>query len=189
MIEDKEVNVTDVIEIAIRLERFGLKFFNAVSELDISEDVKELFNFLASEEEKHVGTYCTMLNNVSGYHSQYNYPGDYGKYLDTYSKIVFMKIITSSRFSDSIKNAVSNIDYKSKDFFDKLAELQDIKTAGDALNIAREIEISAIVFYSETIPLFKEKDQFIIKLIIKEEKEHLKKINNMLKLMAKYITV
>ncbi len=183
--EDKEIIVTDIIEVAVRLERLGLKFFNMASELDLSEDVKELFNFLASEEEKHTGIYITMLDNISGYYSQYKYPGEYGKYLDAYSKMVFMKIVTSSKFSNSIKETVSNIDYKSNDFFDKLVGLYDVKTAEDVLNIAREIEISAIVFYSEILPLFKEKDQFILKLIIKEEKEHLRKINNMLKLVIK----
>lgn len=186
--EDKEIIVTDVLEVAVRLERLGLKFFKSVSELDLSEDIKELFNFLASEEEKHTGIYSTMLDNISDYHSQYKYPGEYGKFIDAYAKMVFMKIVTSSKFSDSIKEAVSNIDHKSKDFFDKLVGLHDFKTAEDALNIARELEISAIVFYSEALSLFKEKDQFILNLIIKEEKEHLRKINDILKLVTKNIT-
>lgn len=186
MIEDKDIKMTDVLEVAVRLERFGLQFFNAVSELKLSDDVKELFSFLANEEEKHIGLYCTMLDNMADYHPQYKYQSEYGKYLDSYAKIIFMKIVSSSRFSDRIKEAVSKIDYRSKDFLDRLAELHGVKTVEEALDIAREVEIAAIVFYSETVPLFREKDQYMLKLIIKEEKEHLKKINDMLKTLAKF---
>ena len=111
--EDKEIKMTDVLEIAVRLERFGLQFFNSVSESGLSEDVKELFSFLANEEEKHVGLYSTMLDNMADYHPQYKYQSEYGKYLDGYAKMLFMKIISSSRFSENIKEAIGKLDYRS----------------------------------------------------------------------------
>lgn len=181
MIEDKDLKISDVLEVAVRLERFGLKFFNSISDKNLSEEVTDLFSYLANEEEKHVGFYATMLDKAAEYHPQYKYPGEYGKYLDSYAKMVFMKIVSSSRFSNNIKEKISLLDYRSNLFLEKLTELHDIRSGEDALNIAREIEIAAIVFYSEVVPLFKDDDQNLVRLIIKEEKEHLKKLNEMLK--------
>ena len=57
----------DVIEVAVRIERQGIQLYQKLRERISSPAVKDVFSFLAAEEEKHLGLFREMLDKVADY--------------------------------------------------------------------------------------------------------------------------
>lgn len=176
-----EVLITDVMEVAIRLERQSLNFYNKLSEKHADKDVQEIFSLLASEEEKHVGTYVKLLDKNADYHPQFKYGGTYGKYLDNYSKMVFSKLISENRFYSEFNSLLDKVEHRSNELLSHVVDLFKVNDIYEAFTIAREMELSVIMFYTEMVPLFDGAGKEIIHQILLEEKDHIKKINAILK--------
>ncbi len=178
---NEDVRITDVIEVAIRLERQSRDFYHKMSDAQANEEVHDIFSFLASEEEKHIGTYVHLLDGIADYHPQFKYAGEYGKYLDNYSKMVFSKLISESRYYTEFNFILNKIEGRSSELLSRVTDLFKIGDVQEAFAIAREMELSVIMFYSEMLPLFEDEGKKTIHQILFEEKEHIKKINSVLK--------
>ncbi|MGP8154418.1 MAG: ferritin family protein [Smithella sp.] len=55
----------DVLEVAVRIERQGADLYNKLSGRLKSTQAKDVFSFLAAEEEKHAGVFRKMLQITS----------------------------------------------------------------------------------------------------------------------------
>lgn len=137
----------EIVETAIRIERNGVEFYRYLSENAESNDAQDVFSFLAAEEEKHIGVFRDMLDEVADYTPRYSYPGEYGLFLDELADSAI----------DSLKN------------------YQDaLKTKGfeEAIKLGIKVELQSIVFYSEFFALLPDRLEDSIKRIIDEEKKH-----------------
>lgn len=137
----------EIVETAIRIERNGVEFYRYLSENAESNNARDVFSFLAAEEEKHIGVFRDMLDEVADYTPRYSYPGEYGLFLDELAASAI----------DSLKN-----------FQDAL------KAEGfeEAIKLGIKIELQSIVFYSEFYELLPDNLSDTIKKIIGEEKKH-----------------
>ena len=137
----------EIVETAIRIERNGVEFYKHLSENAESNDAQDVFSYLAAEEEKHIGVFRQLLDEVADYTPRYSYPGEYGLFLDE----------LASSAIDSLKN------------------YQDaLKTKGfdEAIKLGIKVELQSIVSYSEFYELLPNGLSDTIKEIIGEEKKH-----------------
>ncbi len=148
--------VEDIVEVAVRLERKGTDFYNQLHDKVESPALKDVFSFLAAEEEKHAGTFRTILDRIADYQPRYKYPGEYELFLSGIASSILEKAGKAARALSSGK-----------------ADL--------ALDAGIELEKESILFYSELLKEFKAKDQKIIQRIINEERLHWKKLSSLKK--------
>lgn len=144
-------DITDVVEAAVRIERGGIDLYLKLYEASRSPKARDVFNFLAAEEEKHAGVFRKLLETVADYSPRYNYPGEYGQYLDG----------IASRMADAVKRGTNAVDASNQ---------------GDAIKVAMELEKMSIEFYSDVKKQFEGEKAETVQKIINEEKSHLAKL-------------
>lgn len=144
-------NINDAIEAAVRIERGGVDLYLKLYEGSSVHAARDVFNFLAAEEEKHIGVFRKLLETSADYAPRYKYPGEYEQYLEG----------IASRMSGAVE---------------KSALALAAGSVEDAIKIAVELENMSIDFYSEVKKQFDGASAEIIQQIINEEKGHLAKL-------------
>lgn len=142
----------DVLEVAVRIERKGMELYKRLYDTVKSPEAKGAFAVLAAEEERHAGTFRTMLEKIADYTPRYDYPGEYGKFLNEYA-------------ADILENA-------EKEF----ARI-DPADFNAALDMGIMMEKETILFYLEIKEegIGKEYAE-VLQQIIREERSHWKKL-------------
>jgi len=139
----------DVLEIAVRIERKGLEFYRRLYDTIDSPKAKRVFSYLAAEEEKHAGLFVKMLEKTADYQPRYEYPGEYGLFLNEMAAGI-------------IKNAG---DRRATDL-------------NDAIQAGIELEKESVLFYLELKQEgnFGRENEEILQAILDEERSHWKKL-------------
>ncbi|MDH3973273.1 MAG: ferritin family protein [Deltaproteobacteria bacterium] len=145
-------SASEVMTIAIQIEKNGLNFYNAMAAKSENKEAKELFKFLADEEVKHYSTFQKLLNGLKKLEISAYDQEEYNNYLGA---------LTSSR--------VFNRDANTAEFVKDLTDL-------DAVEIAIEAEKDSILFYYELLEQAFSEDKNEIEKVIKEEKIHYAKL-------------
>ena len=149
---------SDIFEIAMRIEENGGNFYRYAVQVAKEEEAKEIFDWLAGEEDKHKILFKDMLSKIKTQVPPESYPGEYGAYLHDY--------------------ADNNLIFK-KEVMD--AEMARITDTLSAIDFAIRRELDSILYYHE-IKGFIAKDQHeSIDKIINEERKHFKTLSKMKK--------
>ena len=153
-----QFEASDIFEIAMRIEENGSNFYRYAVQIATDKDAKEMFSWLAGEEDKHKVLFKDMLSKIETQVPPESYPGEYGAYLHDY--------------------ADNNLIFK-KEVMD--AEMARITDTLSAIDFAIRRELDSILYYHE-IKEFIAKDQHeSIDKIINEEREHFKMLSEMKK--------
>jgi rubrerythrin len=146
-------NFSDVLEVAVRIERQGADFYNKLSSSPETPQVKDVFSFLASQEEKHAGVFRQILEEVADYSPRFNYPGEYGLFIEG----------VASRLLDKIEKAVVSLPAGNEN---------------EVLDIGIEFEKETILFYLEIKSENKlsPKEDKALQKVIDEERSHWQKL-------------
>jgi len=152
---------SEIFEIALKIEEHGEKFYShAAASIAKNEDLKGLFEFLATEEATHQKTFAGILSKIEQYKPPESFPGEYFEYLGAYAENLI--------FSDAE--------------FDAL--MKKITDPGDAVEFAIQREIQSVLYYLEMRNLVPEGPQRAeIDKIINEERRHYLKLNEIKKNM------
>ena len=146
-------SASEVVQIGIQIEKNGRDFYTALTESSKRDKVKEVFRFLAKEEEKHIRIFSDILSGFEQYKPSEAYTDEYFAYLkalsDTY---VFTKENKGKEIALNIKDDIHAID----------------------LGIGFEKE--SILLYLEMKNLVWEEGKVIIDRLIGEERGHLRKL-------------
>lgn len=145
--------ISDLLEIAVRIERNGLDFYKALTSSAENPAAKDTFSFLAAEEEKHLGVFRKMLEEVAEYPPRFTYPGEYELYLEG---VASRSIFTQEKMQDK-----------------KINSCQDIS---QAVEVAMDFESQSILFYDELLGNFQGQARKELDKVIKEEKGHFAKL-------------
>ncbi len=143
----------DVIEVAIRIEREGIELYKKLYEMISSVEAKPVFSYLAAEEEKHAGVFRTMLETVADYTPRYDYPGEYGAFLNG----------VAADLTEKIKKNLKKM---------------PATNASQAIDVGIELEKETILFYLELKSdgkLTPEQEK-ILEKVINEERSHWRKL-------------
>lgn len=142
---------SEIVEIGIQIEKNGRDFYNALALRSKTEKVREIFEFLAKEEEKHIAVFQGILSEVEQYVPPESYPGEYFTYMNSLAaEYVFTQKDKGAQIAKSILN-------------DK-----------EAIDLGISFEKDSIIFYEGMKKVIPEYDLKIIEELIMQEKNHLK---------------
>lgn len=147
----------EVVQFAVQIEENGYHFYHSFAQKLQAEAEKEIFNYLADEEAKHIKTFKKMLKNIETFEPPTSYPDEYFAYLQAYAdNLIFTK--------DNLEK-----------------ETAKIKTSKDAANFGIRRELDSILYYQEIKSFVPEKERDIIDDVISEERKHFLKLSDLKK--------
>ena len=145
---------TEIVELGVQIEKNGYQFYTILTKSAANDQAAEIFRFLAGEEEKHIATFREILNTVKRYEPQELYPDEYFAYLhELASEHVFTQV-------------------------DKGAEIaKTITDDNEAIEVALKFENDSIRFFEAMKKVVLKDEHKLINQLIKQEKEHIEKLN------------
>ncbi len=144
----KLLNISEVYQIAIKIEENGIKFYTIWSKRLKDKKLKDIFSALAYAEVEHKKIFDKMLNEIEDYQPKEAYPEEYFLYLRAYADGLIFKIEEVEK------------------------KLKQIKTVKKALDFAIEREKDSILYYQEVKKILPNQQQNEIEKIINEERKH-----------------
>ena len=153
---------SELIEIAINIERNGVAFYQTLADKTQNKDAKAIYDYLASEEMKHLSTFQDILNALDQYQPPEDYAEEYMLYLKS--------LVDSSVFSNVIEAQ---------------QKAEKISSEIEALDTGVQAEKDSILFYTEMQNFVRQPDQEIVLNIIDEEKAHLRQLSQLKQMLQK----
>ena len=151
---------SEVVELGIQIEKNGRDFYNTLVKQSKILKAKEVFKFLAGEEEKHIKVFQGLLDKTQKFEALGLDADEYYAYMSTLaSEHVFTQ----------------------KDKGEEIA--RNIKTDREAIVKAIRFEEDSIVFYEGVKKIVPGSDEEIIEALITQEEGHLKQLIEMEKLV------
>ena len=145
----------EVLDMAIRIEENGERFYSDAARMSKKDNVRELLNSLAQEESKHKKYFAELKASVK------KAPLSYDPFTEDAS--LYVKALADSEVfthpSEGRKFA------------------KELKGEDALLDFAIEREKDSLLFYYEITKTIREKEGKTIELIIEEEKSHLRKLS------------
>jgi rubrerythrin len=151
---EKELNLTELLNLALALEQRGEKFYKESAASQTKAEIKQIFSELAKQEKEHSSFFLKLLGKEKSYDPENPPSDDYYEYLYQYANISLFKIK------------------------EKKLEKGNIH---DILNYAIDVELYSILYYFELQKYLDSIDHEILQSIILEEKSHYNKLVNLLK--------
>ncbi len=146
----------EIIEMAVRIEENGYRFYKDAAENAMTTQLKELFTLLAEEEKHHVISFTEIKSSIA----DDSPPPEFDPFI-----------------ADANAYLKSMADYEvftEPDDGDKLSDT--IFDEKQALEYAINMEKDSLLFYYELIKMVTEKDTVVLEKLIAQEKEHLRKL-------------
>lgn len=143
----------EIVEIAIQIERNGLAFYQCVAGSLEHEETKTLFGFLSKQEEKHIKDFQSLFESFKKYQPPITNEEEYCAYI---KMLADMNVFTK-------KEGIAPV-------------LEKVKNKEDALDVAMAFEKDSILFYRELDELTQGSQKAAVEEIIRQEKEHLRRL-------------
>ena len=153
---------SELVEIAINIERNGVAFYQTLANKTQNKDAKDIYDYLANEEKKHLNTFQSMLDAVGQYQPPQDYAEEYMLYLKS--------LVDSSVFSN-----ISEAQQKA----------EKVTSEIEATDTGIQAEKDSILFYTEMQNFVRQPDQKIVRNIIEEEKAHLRMFSQLKQTLQK----
>jgi len=152
---------SELLEIAMGIERNGMAFYQALADKTGNRDVKYTYNYLAGEEKKHLDTFKGMSDSLGQVKPPETYTDEYMLYLKSLvDSVVFSNVTEAKQKADKISNEI------------------------EALDTGILAEKDSILFYMELQNLVRERDSKVVLKILDEEKNHLRQLWDLKKGLA-----
>lgn len=144
---------SEIVELGIQIEKNGRDFYNTLVRRSKNPKAKEVFKYLAGEEEKHIVLFRKILNSIEKYGAPESYTGEYYAYMNALAR--------ESVFPHANKGK-------------EIAKA--IKSDKQAIDVGLEAEKDSIVFYEGMKKAVPQHDHKIISELIAQEQGHLKSL-------------
>lgn len=154
---------SELINIAIGIERRGIAFYDIMTKSTESTAAREMFQRLVNMEREHIRVFEGMLSETEKYQLAESYPGEYAAYLQA--------LVDSAVFTDDLVTS-------------ELATQADSDV--EAIELAISAEKDSILFYYEMRDIMPRRAQPTVNNIIAEEKSHLAELTVLKKRLAGY---
>ncbi len=151
---------SEIVEIAIQIEKNGRDFYREVSKCSSDEKAKKIYNFLMEAETDHIGNFTKLLSSIQRYEPPEAYPGEYFAYMKALADDhVFARPNAGCELGQKVESDV------------------------EAINMGIGFEKDTIKFYESMKKAAPEKDQPIIDALIEEEKLHLRELGKLKRML------
>ncbi len=149
---------SEIVELGIQIEKNGRDFYNTLIRQSKGKDAKEIFKYLAGEEEKHIATFQRILDRLEKYEPPESYPGEYFAYMNALaSDYVFTQ-------KDKGKEIANNI-----------------TSDEEAVEGGIGFEKDSILFYEGMRKVVPEYDHKVLDEMITQEQDHLRQLSDLKK--------
>ena len=149
---------SEIVEIGIQIEKNGRDFYNIVAKQSKNQKAKEIFEYLAGEEEKHIAVFKKILDSVTKYEPPESYPGEY---------FAYMNALASEHM------------FTQKDKGRQIAE--NTTSDQEAIELGIGFEKDSIVFYEGMKKVVPEYDLKLVDQLIKQEQNPLRQLSDLKK--------
>ncbi|NQT33110.1 MAG: ferritin family protein [Candidatus Omnitrophica bacterium] len=150
---DEHFSGCEIVEIGIQIEKNGKDFYSALSASTGDKRVKELFEYLAGEEEKHIAVFKKILDSSCNYEPAAAYPGEYFAYMNA----------LASQYVFTRKGAGKEMAGKAGGYT-------------EGIDMGIQFEKESILYYEGMKRIVPPQDMDVVDKLISEEKEHLKRL-------------
>ena len=151
-------SIREVVEQAIQTEKLGYEFYTKMAQqFGDNDELKKLFNLLATHEVKHGRSFSELMNKVKD-----EEPEGWDEVT------LYLKAIVDSEFFLGSDKCLPSIEH--------------VKTAAEAINLSLCFERETLLYYYTVRDTLKETD--ILDNIIREERSHIIWLNNLKKSLA-----
>ena len=149
---------SEIVELGVQVEKNGRDFYNTLIRQSKHKNAKEIFKYLAGEEEKHIATFQRILDKLEKYEPPESYPGEYFAYMNALaSDYVFTK-------KDKGKEIAKNI-----------------TSDKEAVDMGIGFEKDSILFYEGMRRVVPEYDHKVLDELIRQEQNHLRQLSDLKK--------
>ena len=150
-------DISEIFQFAIKIEENGEKFYRYAVQIAKDENTKQIFEYLADEENEHKITFQKILSKIKKYEPIETYTGEHALYLQAY---------------------INNIIFSDLD-----EEIAGVKDTLSAIKFGIQRELESILYYQE-IKNFTKNQQELIDPIIEEERRHFSKLSELKKIYS-----
>lgn len=149
----------EVLDMAVRIEENGMRFYADASKAAKSKQLKDLFHALSEEEGTHIKMFLELKKVLVGDDPSTGfapYLEDAQQYLKSMADT---EVFTNP---EAGKEAA-----------------RSLKDEQEAISMAIGMEKDSLLFYYELERMIREKDRKVIESLIEQEKEHVRKLTNL----------
>lgn len=148
----------EIIDMAIEMERVGVKFYTALAEHASDDEARAMFRWLANEERNHERDFERLREHASSYTlTPESYPGEWQAY---------------------VRALIESRTILGEDDINRLAASANFV---EALKVGIALEKDSIIFYEALREYVPEGERKVVEEIIAQEKEHLRRLADVLK--------
>jgi rubrerythrin len=145
---------SEMLDMAVRIEQQGLKFYEACLASQGNPKAREVFRYLMDQEKEHARVFSHMKAELrDDYALPESYPGEMQHYMEAFVK--------GEVFEDP-----AQAEKKTTEMSDPL----------DAIDFGLDIEKASILFYSRMKPYVRDSESRNVDRIIAEEQEHVRRL-------------
>jgi len=149
---------SELLEIAMGIERNGMAFYQALADKTGKRDVKDIYTYLAGEEKKHLDTFQGMSGSLGQAKPPETYGDEYMLYLKSLvDSVIFSNVAEAQQKAAKISNEI------------------------EALDTGIQAEKDSILFYTELQTLVRGRDREVVLTVLDEEKNHLRQLSELKK--------
>ena len=149
---------SELLEIAIGIERNGAAFYQALADKTENKAVKDTYHYLSVEEKKHMVTFQGMSDSLGQVKPPETYTEEYMLYLKSLvDSVVFTNVTEAQQKAGKISDEI------------------------EALDTGIQAEKDSILFYTELQNLVREVDRRVVLKVLDEEKNHLRQLGELKK--------
>lgn len=149
----------EVLDMAIRIEENGLKFYSDAAKAAKSHQLQELFRALSDEEGQHIKTFLELKRLLTDDDST----GGFDPYIEEaqqyLNSLADTEVFTNPEAGRNAARTLSGEE--------------------EAINMAIGMEKDSLLFYYELEKMIRDKDRKVIASLIEQEKEHVRKLTNL----------
>jgi len=149
-------SVGEVVQLGIQIEKNGRDFYSTVAMSSKEDKAKQIFQYLADEEKKHIRLFENILSDIEEYESSGLYTEEYFAYLRALSEEY---VFTKEKKGQEIA--------------------QKVKDDREAIEIGIDAEKDSILFYNEMKKLVIKDRHGALNKLIEQEQEHLRKLSEL----------
>lgn len=144
---------SEIVEIGIQIEKNGRDFYKTLVKYSENQKGKDIFKYLAREEERHIAAFQKILDSVQKYDPKESYPREYFAYMNALaSDFVFTQE-------------------------DKGVEIaKNVNSTHEAIELGIGFEKDSIIFYNKMKKVVPEDDHEVIDELIEQEYNHLNQL-------------
>lgn len=153
---------SEILEMAVRIEKQGIDFYNACLEAELEEKVADVFRYLIEQEHYHIHTFEKMQEGLADYELPESYAGETGSYMDSF-----------------VNEAI---------FFSPEEASEEVKSLSDplqAIGFGIQFENRSINFYEEMKEIVPESEGEKIDEVIEQERRHIERLESLRKKVEK----